>query len=155
LNSHRGGRPETLSSCTEIITSLQNNLLLETIKNLSKEIGEMHTTMNSLATNRNTLHHQNHELNASRERKERDLLRIGSSQAQACSIDTTSPATNANKVPPTELRLHYNHSDRKNPTKSFAKTIPHWPKPGFFNFTPSFQRARGLSHHFYNFIPWH
>jgi hypothetical protein len=37
-----------------------------------------------------------------------------------------------------ELRVCYNHSERKNHTKSFAKTLSHWPKPLFFSFTPSF-----------------
>jgi hypothetical protein len=38
----------------------------------------------------------------------------------------------------TELRVRYNHSERKNHTKFFAKTLSHWPKPLFFSFTPSF-----------------
>jgi hypothetical protein len=37
-----------------------------------------------------------------------------------------------------KLRVRYNHSERKNHTKFFAKTLSHWPKPLFFSFTPSF-----------------
>jgi hypothetical protein len=38
-----------------------------------------------------------------------------------------------------ELRVPYNHSERKNHTKSFAKTLSHWPKALFFSFTPLFK----------------
>jgi hypothetical protein len=60
---------------------MQNNLLLETIENLSKKIREMHTTLNSLAMNRNTVCNQNQERKASHQRMEKHILRIGSSQA--------------------------------------------------------------------------
>jgi hypothetical protein len=104
FTSQRGGRLETSSSLTEKMNSMQNNLLIETIENLSKEIREMHTTINSLATNLNTVRNQNQELKASHQRMEKHILRIGSSQAQARSNETTSPATNANKVPQTNKR---------------------------------------------------
>jgi ribonuclease HI len=37
-----------------------------------------------------------------------------------------------------KLFVRYNHSERKNQTKFFAKTLSHCPKPLFFSFTPSF-----------------
>jgi TolA-binding protein len=104
LHSQRGGRLEASSSLSEKMTSMQNHLLVETIENLSKEMREMHTTINSLAMNLNTVHNQNHELKAGHQRMEKHLLRIGSSQAQARSNDITSPATNANRVPQTNKR---------------------------------------------------
>jgi TolA-binding protein len=104
FKSHRGGRHETSSSLMATMTSMQNNLLVETIENHSEEIREMHTTINCLAMILNTLLNQNHELKASHERMEKHLLWIGSSQAHARGNDTTSPAANANKVPQTNKR---------------------------------------------------
>jgi hypothetical protein len=104
FHSHRGGRLETSSSLTEKMTFMQNNLLVETIGNLSKEIREMHTTINSRAVNLNAVHNQNHKLKASHQRMEKHLLQIGSSQVQARSNNPTSPTTNANKVPQTNKR---------------------------------------------------
>jgi hypothetical protein len=78
--------------------------LVETIENLSTEMQGMHTTINSLAMNLNTIRNQNHDLKASHQRMAKLLLRIESSQAQAHSNDTTSPATNANKVSQTNKR---------------------------------------------------
>jgi hypothetical protein len=75
------------------MTSMQNNLLVETIENLGTEIRERHTTINYRAMNLNTVRKQNHERKASHQRMEKQLLRIGSSQAQARSNDTTAPAT--------------------------------------------------------------
>jgi hypothetical protein len=83
---------------------MQNNLLVEIIENLSKEIRGLHTTVNSLAMNLNTLRNSNHKLKASHQRMEKHLPRIGSSWAQVCSNDMTSPATNANKIPQTNNR---------------------------------------------------
>jgi hypothetical protein len=60
----------------------------------------------------------------------------------------------ANRPTRGELRVHYNHGESKNQTKCFAKTFSHWPKPLFFSFTPSFQRERSHSHHFYKVFPW-
>jgi hypothetical protein len=54
--------------------------------------------------NRNSVRNQKQELKASHERMEKHILRIESSQAQARSDETTSPATNANKVPKTNKR---------------------------------------------------
>jgi regulator of replication initiation timing len=81
------------------MTSMKNNLLVKRIKNLSKEMREMHTTINALAMNLNAVYNQNHELKASNQTKEKNRLRIGSSQVQACGKDATSTATYANKVP--------------------------------------------------------
>jgi regulator of replication initiation timing len=86
------------------MTSMQNNLLVETIENLSKEIQGMHTTVNSLAMNLKTLCNQNHQLQVSHQRIEEHPLQIGTSQAQARNNDTTSTATNANKVSQTNKR---------------------------------------------------
>jgi hypothetical protein len=79
FNSLTGGRLETSSSLTEKITSMQNHLLVETIENLSKEMREMHTTINFLAMNLNTLCNRQHKLKASHQRMEKRLLQIGSS----------------------------------------------------------------------------
>jgi hypothetical protein len=53
-----------------------------------------------------------------------------------------------------ELRVQYNHCQRKSHTKLFVKTFSCRPKPLFCSFTPSFERERNLSHHFYHVFPW-
>jgi regulator of replication initiation timing len=52
---------------------MQNNLLVETIENLSQEIREMYTTIKSLAMNLNTVCNQNQELKASHQRTRKTL----------------------------------------------------------------------------------
>jgi prefoldin subunit 5 len=59
------------------MTSMQSNRVVEAIENLSKEIHEMHTTINSLTINLNTVRNQHHELKASQQRLEKHLLRNG------------------------------------------------------------------------------
>jgi hypothetical protein len=86
------------------MTAMQNHLLVETIENLSKEMREMQTTINSLAMNLNTVRYQNHELKARHQRIAKHLLRIGSSQVQVRSNHRTSPATTVKKVPQTNKR---------------------------------------------------
>jgi hypothetical protein len=104
INSHRGGRLETFSSLTERTTSMQNNLVVESIEHLSQEIREMHNNINSLVMNLNNFHNQNHELKASHQRMGKYLLHIGSSQVHARSNGTTSLDISANKVPQTNKR---------------------------------------------------
>jgi prefoldin subunit 5 len=56
------------------MSSMQHNLLVETIEKLRKEMGEMHTTINSLVTYLNTVRNQNQELKASHQRMEKHIL---------------------------------------------------------------------------------
>ena len=52
-----------------------------------------------------------------------------------------------------KLRVRYNHSERKNHTKFFAKLFSHWLKTLFSGFTPSF-KEKEVHHHFYYVFLW-
>jgi hypothetical protein len=74
FDRQRGSRFESSSSITEKMTSMQDNRLVETIEKHSKEVRLMHNTVNSLTINLVSLCKQNHELKASRQRMEKNLL---------------------------------------------------------------------------------
>ena len=48
------------------------------------------------------------------------------------------------------LRVRYNHSERKNHTKFFAKLFSHWLKTLFSGFIPSFKEKE--VHHHFNYV---
>jgi TolA-binding protein len=91
---------------------------VETIKNLSKEIREMHSTVKSLVTNTNILHNQNPELKARYKRVERQRLGIGSHQAQARQNDNATLASNANETPFTNKRQSASQSNTSGNTQA-------------------------------------
>src|SRR5437588_10290567 len=46
-----------------------------------------------------------------------------------------------------QLRVRYNHSERKNHTKFFAKLFSHWLKTPLFRLHPLFYREKSQPHH--------
>src|SRR5205807_8275928 len=46
-----------------------------------------------------------------------------------------------------KLHVRYNHSERKNHTKFFAKLFSHWLKTPLFQLHPLFYRERSQPHH--------
>jgi hypothetical protein len=68
LNGNWGARLETSSSVTNEIGFLLSILLIETIRNFRKEIRKIHTLVNCLMVNVNTVCNQNYEIRPSYKR---------------------------------------------------------------------------------------
>ena len=52
-----------------------------------------------------------------------------------------------------KLRVRYNHREKKNHTKFFAKLFSHWLKNLFSGFTTTFKKKEA-NHHFYYVFLW-